>query len=300
MDKLSRIKELKAALNAVILAHNYQPPEVQDIGDFVGDSLALAMQAKKLSAPVIVCCGVRFMAETAKILSPSAQVLLPASGAGCPMADMSDPAEVAAYKKAHPDTLLVAYVNTTAAVKALVDICCTSANADRVLRSLPADREIMFLPDRNLGRNVARQLGREVQVWPGCCPVHDAVTAEALLAMKRRHPKALALVHPECRPDVVAVADEALSTGGMVKFIRESPCREFIVGTEGGILHRLAIENPDKRLYPLEPMLVCPDMKKTSLEDVLRALETRQEVIELPADILEKARRPIERMLALG
>jgi len=300
MDIAARIQELKAAKHAVILAHNYQRPEVQDIGDFVGDSLALAISAKKLSAPMIVCCGVRFMAETTKILSPAAKVLLPSADAGCPMADMAAPEAVAEYRRQHPNAILVAYVNTTAAVKAQVDICCTSANADRVLRSLPADREVLFLPDRNLGRNVAKELGRQFDVWPGCCPIHDKVTAEAILALKRLHPNALALVHPECRPEVVAVADAALSTGGMVKYIKESPCQEFIVGTEGGILHRLALENPGKRLYPVEPAIVCEGMKRTTLEDVLAALEQERHQIELPAETIERARLPIERMLALG
>ena len=299
MDIPSRIKELKAASNAVILAHNYVTPDVQDIADFVGDSLALSIQAKKVQAPVIVFCGVRFMAETAKILSPDSEVLLPAEDAGCPMADMADPEAVAKYRSEHPDTILVAYVNTTAAVKALVDICCTSANADKVLKSLPPDKKVLFLPDRNLGANTARRLLREMDLWPGFCPVHNRIQPEDVRRIKTLHPQAQLLVHPECQPEVVALADAALSTGGMVSHVANSDCQEFIIGTEHGILHQLSLANPGKRFYPLEPLTTCTDMKKVTLEKVLHALETHTTKIELPVELMDRARKPIERMLAL-
>lgn len=299
MDIITRIKELKASSNAVILAHNYVTPDVQDIADFVGDSLALSIRAKEVKAPLIVFCGVRFMAETAKILSPDSEVLLPAPDAGCPMADMATPEEVAKYRQAHPNAVLVAYVNSTAAVKALVDICCTSANADKVLNSLPPDQEVLFLPDRNLGTNTARKLSRELALWPGFCPVHNRIQPEDVKRIRQQFPNAKLLVHPECLPEVVALADAALSTGGMVNHVAKSDCNEFIIGTEHGILHQLRNANPQKTFHPLEPLTTCTDMKKITLEKVLHALETHTERIELPVELMDKARRPIERMLAL-
>ncbi|MBO4618556.1 MAG: quinolinate synthase NadA [Victivallales bacterium] len=297
---IQRIQELKTANNAVILAHNYVRGEVQDIADFVGDSLALSIQAKKVQAPVIVFCGVRFMAETAKILSPDSEVLLPAPDAGCPMADMADPKEVIKYREAHPEAVFVAYVNTTAAVKALVDICCTSANADKVLRTIPADREVLFLPDQNLGANTAAKLGRKLALWPGFCPTHNRIHPDEVRRIKAQYPNAKLLVHPECLPAVVELADAALSTGGMVKYVKESDAQEFIIGTENGILHQLALQNPDKRLYPLEPLPTCPNMKKVTLENLLHALETHETKVELPKELMDRARLPIERMLEIA
>ena len=297
---IHRIQELKAANSAVILAHNYVRGEVQDIADFVGDSLALSIQAKKVHAPVIVFCGVRFMAETAKILSPDSEVLLPAPDAGCPMADMADPAEVEKYRKEHPDAVFVAYVNTTAAVKALVDICCTSANADKVLRTIPADREVLFLPDQNLGANTAAKLGRKLALWPGFCPTHNRIHPDEVRRIKAQYPNAKLLVHPECLPAVVELADAALSTGGMVKYVKESDAKEFIIGTENGILHQLALQNPDKRLIPLEPLPTCPNMKKVTLENLLKALEVHETKVELPKELMDRARLPIERMLEIA
>ena len=300
MDIVSRIKELKKSLNAVILAHNYVCSEVQDVADITGDSLGLSIEASKVSSPVILFAGVRFMAETAKILSPNAEVLLPVPDAGCPMADMADAAAVAQYRREHPDTTLVAYVNTTAAVKAEVDICCTSANADRVIRSLPADAKVMFLPDRNLGRNTASALGRNMEYWPGFCPTHNQIKVQDILNARAAHPNAIVMAHPECQPEVIAHVDVALSTGGMIKYAKEAPAgSEFIVVTEHGIMHRLVLDNPDKRFYTLQPVPLCVNMKKITLESLLHALETHEERIELPEELMARARKPIERMIAL-
>lgn len=299
MTLSEEILALKKECGAVILAHNYCSDEVQDVADFVGDSLQLSIKARDVAAPVIVFCGVRFMAETAKILSPGSTVLHPVPDAGCPMAEMATAEAVREFRAAHPDHILVAYVNSTAETKAEVDICVTSANAERIVASLPADRPVLFLPDRNLGANVAKNLGRAIDLWPGYCPIHDRITVESVQAAKATHPNALFLCHPECRPEVVALADHALSTGGMLRFIADAPETEFIIGTESGILHRLSLDAAGKKLYPLAPLPVCHDMKKISLEDVLQALRTRTPVIELPADVIEKARRPIERMLAV-
>ncbi len=298
-DLVKEINALKAEQQAVILAHNYVDGSIQDIADFCGDSLELSIKAKQVNAPVIVFCGVRFMAETAKLLSPESMVLLPHSDAGCPMADMADAETVAAYRAAHPETVLVAYVNSTAATKANVDICCTSGNVEKVLRSIPEDREIMFLPDRNLGRNMIRKLGRKMELWDGCCPVHNLVTAEMIADARRKYPGAPVLIHPECPEEVAAAADAALSTGGILKYVRESDAEEFVIGTEKGILHRLIRENPDKTFHTLQPEIICADMKKITLTDVRDALKNKAEQIILPADLMEKAVRPIEAMLAL-
>ena len=291
------IVSLKQQRNAIILAHNYTRPEIQDIADFVGDSLELSRKAAECRAPVIVFCGVRFMAETAKILSPESVVLHPNPHSGCPMADMADPDAVAEYSKKHPGTLVVAYVNTTAATKTAVDLCCTSGNAERLIASLPPDRKILFLPDANLGANLNAKLNRHMELWPGYCPTHNRIMPEHILAAKEKHPGTPVLVHPECLPAVVKLADRALSTGGMLKFVRESAHRAFIVGTECGILHRMRKENPDKAFYPLEPAVVCPNMKKITLEDVLFCLRDMAPEIELPEEVRRAAKAPIDRML---
>jgi len=297
---IEEIKRLKAERNAIILAHNYVRGELQDLADFVGDSLELSIKAKNAGAGVIVFCGVRFMAETAKLLSPQSVVLLPNPDAGCPMADMALTDKVAAYKAAHPDTLIVAYVNTTADVKAHVDLCCTSGNAEKIISSIPEDREILFLPDRNLGGNLNRKLRRHMQLWPGFCPTHDRVTPEVIRAARAAYPGVKALVHPECDPGVVALADEALSTGGILRFVRESADTAFIVGTESGILHRLRQENPGKQFYPLEPEMLCPNMKKITLENVRDCLKNMAPQVELSPEIMAAAVAPIEKMLALS
>ena len=300
MDILKEIAGLKSARNAVILAHNYTDGAIQDIADYVGDSLELSRKAAGCNAPVIVFCGVRFMAETAKILSPEAIVLHPEPGAGCPMADMADPDEVAAYRKAHPDVTLVAYVNTTAATKREVDLCCTSGNAEKIIARLPEGKQIMFLPDANLGRNVSGKLNRPMRFWHGCCPIHDKITVSDIVNARAAHPGAAVMVHPECRPEVVAVADAALSTGGMLSYVRDSGATEFIVGTEIGILHRMQKENPGKNFYPLEPAPVCEDMKKITLEKIRDTLRDMSPRIELDADTIARAAAPIAKMLEIS
>jgi len=252
------------------------------------------------------------MAETAKILSPDSIVLHPVPAAGCPMADMVTAEEIRKWRASEwrasvpragsRDVLppaVIAYVNTTAAVKAEVDICCTSSNAEKVVRSIPADREILFLPDRNLGMNVINATGRDMTLWPGCCPIHDRITPEMALAAKTAHPDALLIVHPECPPSVVALADKSLSTAGIIKFAKESPARKFIIGTEHGILHRMRGENPGKEFIPLAPAPSCPDMKLLTPESVADALENMRHVVELPAALMDAARAPIEKMLNL-
>ena len=239
------------------------------------------------------------MAESAKILSPDSKVLLPVMDAGCQMADMASAQAVADYRKANPDTVLVAYVNTTAAVKAEVDICCTSANAEKVVRSIPEGKKIMFLPDRNLGSNVSKTTGREIELWPGFCPIHNRIEPKTIREARKLHPEALVMVHPECHPVTVAEADIVLSTGGMLRAVKESDAREFIVGTEYGILHRLQKENPEKRFYPLEPRPTCGDMKLITLENILHCLETGEGEVILDPEIMERARLPIDRMLEL-
>jgi quinolinate synthase len=298
-DLYQKITDLRRKHQAVILAHNYVDGEVQDIADFVGDSLELSIKARDLQAPVIVFCGVSFMAETAKVLSPGSIVLHPVPQAGCPMADMADAAEVEAYRKAHPDTVIVAYVNTTAATKAHVDICCTSANAEKILNSIPADKEVMFLPDQNLAANVSANLGRKVHLWPGYCPTHNRVQPETISRLRAEHPDALLLVHPECTPAVVALADQALSTGGMLRFVRQSDHRRFLIGTEHGIIHRMRKENPEKEFIPVAPLIHCPNMKKITVESIADALEYLSPRVELSPELIERARLPIERMLAL-
>ncbi len=299
MSITRKILQLKEERIAVILAHNYVNGEIQDIADFVGDSLELSLKAKACRAPVIVFCGVRFMAETAKILSPDSVVLHPNPEAGCPMADMADASAVAKYRAEHPDTLIVAYVNTTAETKTAVDICCTSGNAERVIRSIPPERKILFLPDANLGANLVAKLKRPMELWPGYCPTHHRIWPETVEKARKDHPGALLLVHPECHPEVVRLADESLSTGGMLKFVRESECAEFIIGTECGILHRMRKDNPGKKFYPLEPNPLCPNMKKITLENVLFSLQDLEPQIRLDSDIIEKARAPIEKMLEI-
>lgn len=300
MDIIQEIAELKSARNAVIMAHNYTLPEVQDIADFSGDSLELARIAAECQAKVIVLCGVRFMAETAKILSPDSIVLHPAPESGCPMADMADPAEVRKFKEDNPDTLLIAYVNTTAATKSEVDICCTSGNAEKIVAALPAGQKVVFLPDANLGGNLVKKLDRPMELWNGCCPIHNRITPEDIRLAREAHPGAVVMVHPECKVEVTALADEALSTGGMLKFVAQSEAGEFIVGTEIGIIHRMKKENPGKKFYPLENNPVCEDMKKITLEKIAAVLRDLSCQVELDAQTIVKARKPIEKMLELS
>ena len=294
------IRALAAERHAVILAHNYCVGEVQDAADFTGDSLELARMAAKATADVIVFCGVYFMAETAKILNPSRTVLIPDPSAGCPMADMITAEQLRGLKAEHPGAKAVCYVNSTAAVKAECDICVTSGNAERVMATFPPDQEILFVPDRHLGGHIAGLLGRDYVLWPGYCPTHAALTPAAIEEARRLHPGAPVLVHPECAKDVRDAADERLSTGGMCRYARESSAREIVVGTETGILHRLRRENPGKVFHAVSERLVCPNMKKNTLERLRDALRDMKTEVTVPDEIARRARRAIEAMLAVA
>lgn len=298
-DLSREILDLKKKSNAVILAHLYQRPEIQDVADFTGDSLGLSQQAAETDADVIVFCGVHFMAETAFILSPDKIVLLPEVNAGCPMADMVTAEALRDKKREFPDAVVVCYVNSSAEVKAESDICCTSANAVKVVQSVPADKRILFVPDRNLGHYVGLKAGREIIYWEGYCNTHNKLTADDIRMAKETHQKAEILVHPECRPEVVALADQVFSTSGMIKYAEESKTQEFIIGTEMGILHRLHQKCPDKQFYLASKKLVCPNMKSTTLEKVKWALEERQPRIMVPDSIREKAVGAVEKMMAV-
>lgn len=294
-DWLAAINRLRRERQAIILAHNYQPGEIQDLADFTGDSLELSRQAAACAAPVIVFCGVYFMAETAAILAPDKIVLLPDPLAGCPMADMADGPSLRALKARHPQAHVVCYVNSSAEVKAASDICCTSANAVRVVASIPG--EIIFVPDKHLGGWVGRQLHRELILWNGFCPTHARILPGYVQQAKQEHPGAVVFVHPESREDVIALADETLSTGGMLRAAKSSPAKEFIIATEIGLLHRLRLENPDKRFYPATPNASCPNMKKITLEKIAQALSTLTPRIEVPEPVRSQARLAITRML---
>lgn len=294
------IRALAAARKAVILAHNYTRGEVQDVADFTGDSLELARKAATVEADVIVFCGVYFMAETAKILNPKKTVLIPDPTAGCPMADMITGAQLRELKAKHPGAIAVCYVNSTAEVKAECDLCVTSGNAERVMATVPRDREVIFVPDSHLGDHIATKEGRKYVLWPGYCPTHARLTAKAIADARAAHPGAPVLVHPECARDVREAADAQLSTGGMCKFARESDAQTILVGTEVGLLHRLRQENPAKTFVPVTETLVCPNMKKTTLENVAEALREMKTQVEVAPDIAAKAKRAIEAMLAIG
>jgi quinolinate synthase len=291
------ILQLKAAKNAVILAHYYQVPEVQDVADHVGDSFALSKLAAELPQPIIVFCGVSFMAETAKILSPEKTVLLPVAEAGCPMADMVTDIDVLRLKKAHPDAAVVSYVNSSTGVKALSDICCTSSNAVKVIRSLP-HKKIIFVPDENLGSYCAELIPeKEFVLFNGFCPVHEEVMDIDVKLAREQTPDALFVVHPECRADVRREADFIGSTGQMISFINNSNHHAFIVGTENGILHSLQKNNPQKKIVSLTTSFVCPNMKKTRIEHVLQSLQKMTNVVEMDTAFMDKARKPLMRML---
>lgn len=302
-DLRQRILDLKAEQNALILAHNYQMPEIQDIADLIGDSLALSQQAAEAGAEVIVFCGVKFMAESAKILSPGKTILHPDEGSVCPMAAMVDAETVRLLRAEHPDAAVVAYVNTTAEVKAEVDICCTSANAVKTIERLP-ERDIVFIPDMNLGLYVRRLVpGKNIILYPGYCPTHNDITLRQVLDIKTAHPGAEIMAHPESIPEVLDHADGVFSTEGMIRYSLDSPAREFIVVTEREMTYRLAMEarkaGLDKVYYPI-PTAICPNMKRITLEKVLRSLETSSPAIHLPPDIVQRARKPLDRMLEIG
>jgi quinolinate synthase len=293
-----RIAELKKERNAVILVHNYQRGEVQDIADFVGDSLELSQKAAATEADVIVFCGVHFMAETASILSPDRTVLLPDASAGCPMADMITAAQLIEKKKELPAATVVTYVNSSAAVKAESDYCCTSANGVKVVASIDSD-EILFVPDQYLGDFIARRTGKNLHLWPGYCPTHVKILPEDITRARREHPRAKVVVHPECRPDVIALADEALSTSGIIRYAGRADVAELIVGTEVEILHRLRKENPGKLFYPASEKAICPNMKKITLDKVLASLVNMAPEVRVPEDIRVRAKAAVDRMLAI-
>jgi quinolinate synthase len=296
----AEIRALTEAKGAVILAHNYQRPEVQDVADITGDSLGLSRQAASSEAKLIIFCGVHFMAETAAILAPDRPVILPEPNAGCPMADMVDVEGLKSLKAEHPEAVVVSYVNTSAAVKALSDVCCTSANAAQILQAVPADREIIFTPDRNLGSWAAKQAGREVILWPGFCPTHVWIKAAHVEAARTAHPAAKVVVHPECEPEVSGMADAVLSTSGMIRFCREDDAKEYLIGTELGMLYRLSKDCPGKSFYPVTEVSVCRNMKLTTLDKVLEALRAEGPVVTVEPDVRARALQAVERMVEVG
>jgi len=301
-----RIAKLKNELNAVIVAHNYQRPEVQDIADFTGDSLELARICVGTKAEAIVFCGVRFMAETAAILNPSSTVLLSHWEAGCPLADMIDVEGLKQWKRKYPEAAVVAYVNTTVEVKAESDICCTSANGAEVVNAVP-NEEILFIPDQNLGHYVSTKTDKKIILYPGFCDTHARITAEQVELAKRRYPKARVLVHPECRPEVINLADAALSTSQMLHYAKQSNEEIFLIGTEEGMLYPLRKQNPNKEFHLISDDFICPDMKKTTLETVIETMEKRRSpersegtnVVTVPEEIRIKAKQAIDKMLAI-
>jgi len=295
-ELVEKISALKKRRNAVILAHNYQLGEVQDIADFVGDSLELSQRAAETGAGVIVFCGVQFMAETASILCPDKVVLLPDINSGCPLADMLTAERLRAKKKEHPQAVVVCYINSSAEVKAESDICCTSANAVEVIESLDA-REILFVPDQYLGHYVSARTGKKMILWPGFCPTHVRISPDRIKELKREYPQAKVVVHPECRPEVIALADEVLGTGGMCRYARQDEVREMVVGTELGIIHRLRKENPGKRFIPASEQAICPDMKLITIEKVLRSLEKMSPEVKVPEGIRLRAKAAVDKML---
>ncbi len=299
-----RVRELKGKRNAVILAHNYQVPEIQDVADYVGDSLGLAYKARETNADVILFCGVHFMAETAKIVNPAKRVIIPDLEAGCSLADSCDADALAKWRAEHPGVTVVAYINCTAAVKAQTDIICTSGNAVKVVNSIPRNEQILFCPDENLGQWVMEQTGRKLILWPGVCHVHVKFTAESLAKLRAKHPGAKIVAHPECLPVVRSMADEVCSTEKMIAYCQESPSKTFIIVTESGMLHRLRKEVPGKEFIagPTNTCSCneCEYMKKNTLEKCVTALENLSPEIALDEDIHRRALVPIERMLALG
>jgi quinolinate synthase len=296
---IEKIKQLKKERDAVILAHNYQRGEIQDIADFVGDSLDLSRKAARVDAEVIVFCGVHFMAESAAILSPEKTVLLPDPQAGCPMADMITPEDLRAEKIKYPNAKVVCYVNSSAGIKAESDICCTSTNAIDVVRSL-GDSRILFVPDEHLGRYVASQTGADIIFWKGYCPTHLRVEPEDIIEARRKHPNAKCVVHPECSLEVIMLADEALSTGGIIRYVEETKAEEIIVGTELGLAYRLQKEHPNKRFYLASKKLICPNMKLTTLDKVADALEKMQYQVTVDEQIRNRAKISLDRMLQLS
>ncbi len=298
LSLVEKILKLKRERNAVILVHNYQLGEIQDIADFVGDSLGLSQNAAKTKADVIVFCGVHFMAETAAILCPNMTVLLPDAHAGCPMADMINAEQLREKKKELPNASVVCYINSTAEVKAESDICCTSANAVKVVESVDND-EILFVPDQYLGHYVSTKINKKIHLWPGYCLTHARIRDQDIIRLKDEHPQAKVIIHPECRPEVIALADEVMSTGGMVRYAQREDIHEMIVGTELGIIHRLRKENPGKRFIHVSKQAICPNMKLITLEKVLWSLEEMAPEVKVPEIIRLKAKATVDKMLAI-
>jgi len=296
---IEKILSLKRRRGAVILAHNYQLGEIQDIADFVGDSLELSQNAAKTNADVIVFCGVHFMAETASILCPDKIVLLPDINAGCPMADMVTAEGLREKKREFPGATVVCYINSSAEVKAESDICCTSANAVKVIESLDA-QEILFVPDQYLGHYISTKTGKKMILWPGFCPTHVRIQPQHIIRLRQEYPEAKVVVHPECRPEVIALADEVLSTSGICRYANRSEVSEIIVGTEIGIIHRLRKENPGKRFIPVSEQAICPRMKLITLEKVLWSLEEMTPQVKVPEKIRLKAKAAVDKMLKIG
>jgi quinolinate synthase len=292
------IHRLKKDRKAVILAHSYERPEVQDAADYVGDSLELSRTAAKTDADVIVFCSVRFMAETAKILSPGKTVLIPRPDAGCPLADTLTAEQLAAEKVRHPGAAVVAYVNCSAEVKALADVCCTSANAQQVVESVP-EKDVLFVPDRHLGRWIQKHSSKNMFLWDGGCPTHHRLKVDDVLACKAEHPDALLLVHPECVEAVSDMADEVMSTSQMLRYCLQSPAKSFIIGTEMGLLHRLRKDMPDKEFIQPSKGLVCPNMKLTRLEDVAASLRDMKTEVEVPEPVRQRALRALDAMISV-
>lgn len=299
MDILKRIEHLKNKRNAVILAHNYMIAEVQEAADYVGDSLGLSITASKVDADVIVFCGVDFMAESAKILSPEKTVIHPEPGAKCPMAAMCTPDALLVMRKRYPEAKVVGYVNSSAECKAEMDLCCTSANAVKVVKSLDAER-VIFVPDYNLGHYVQRFVpDKEIILWPGFCPTHQGITPEQVETFKAKHPSAIFMAHPECRPEIIDIADFVGSTNGMINFVTETDVDEIIVGTELDMVYPLRKKAPNKKFYWF-PTAVCPTMKMITLESIARSLENMEFEVELSKDTIERARIPLEKMTQIG
>ena len=300
--KENLIKEIlswKEKREAIILAHVYQPGEIQDIADFTGDSLFLSQQAAKTQAKVIVFCGVQFMAETASILSPEKIILLPEIKAGCPLADMAPIEKVKKKLKELPKVAIISYVNSSAVVKSLSDYCCTSANAVQIVQTIPAEKDILFIPDKNLADFTARKTKRNIIPWQGYCPVHNILTKEDVVKIKKLHPQALLLVHPECRPEVCNLAEYIGSTRGIIEFASNNPAREYIIGTELGIFHPLKKNNPEKDFFPASEKMICKDMKLITLEKVLHSLKKLEPRIIVPENIRKKSLKALNRMIEI-
>ncbi len=294
-----RIAKLKEELRAVIVAHNYQRPDVQDIADFVGDSLELSRQCTEVDAETIVFCGVRFMAETAALINPDRTVLLSEGSAGCPLADMINIDDLRGWKQRYPGASVVCYINSSAEIKAESDVCCTSANSDKVVNSVTND-DIIFIPDQNLGAYTATKTKKRLILYPGFCYVHHRLKPEQVKLAKQLHPEAQVLVHPECQPEVIALAEAALSTSQMLRYVKVSSHQSFIIGTEEGILHRLRLENPDKSFYLVTNSQICADMKKTTLETLVRTMESRQNIVTVSEEVRLKAKQAVDQMLAIS